>query len=160
MNFEPKLGHKIILGASGLTVALFLFGFIYVYYNDSRTILPAKQAATQITAQSLPKPVKPGANAKEGVSINTISSPVALGAQASVSVQTDAGSNCTVLVSYGSTKANSPSLGPQTANVYGGATWNWIIPKNAPIGSVPIKITCTYNKQTAVVDEPLLITQN
>ncbi len=46
--------------------------------------------------------------------------------------------NCIVLIAFGSVKSRSID---QTANVYGSAVWSWRVPKDAPVGVWPLKIT-------------------
>ena len=157
---QPKLGHKIAFSSLALTVLVFLAGFLYVYYSDKQSTATAKQAATVIQSNPITPPKAAAANAKVGVSIETISSPIARGASAIAAVQTVEGASCSIEISYGSVKDTSPSLKPIIADAYGVAQWSWIIPKNAAIGSWPVKITCVRNSNSGVVDGSILITSS
>lgn len=151
---QPKLIHKIALGALSLLVLIFIAGFIYVYYTD-QTSPPKNTKSTTSIYRPITPPPPSNPTSPEGVSLDSLSSPVQAGGLAFVSVQTDNTSICTLTIAYSPAKPSN--LKPVTTDPYGVAQWNFTIPANTPAGNYPIKITCTFNKKVGVYDASIQV---
>ena len=101
----------------------------------------------------------PGSNSPEGVAIESLTSPVNAGSNASASVITNAGSMCAIEVNYDGVQSSDSGLTSKLANSYGNVVWSWTVGNSVPIGNWPVKITCTYNGRSAVVDGSIQITK-
>jgi len=155
---EPKIGHKIALGTLCLIILIFIVGMVYVYYSDQSSSQISSKTSS-ISYRPLPTPPPTNPNSQEGVSIDSISTPIQAGSNALISAQTNSGSVCTIMITQSQTNGvNIFSLKPTKANIYGLAEWNWLVNKTTPIGIYPVKITCTFNKKVAVVDDTIQIT--
>lgn len=149
MSNMPKTGHKIILSTLILLVLIVILGFVYVYYSDQAP----SQTVTHKTAQAyapLPPPTQPGANAPEGVVVESLDTPVTPGSNTSMIINTNAGSICTIVVTYNGITSKDSGLVPKKADSYGNVTWSWSIPSSTPVGNWPIKVTCTFHGRTGV----------
>jgi hypothetical protein len=136
-------------------------GVAYVYISGrSETKNQASEApATTQDSSPLPKPVPPGPNAPEGVAVAALTSPVKIGSNASLTVLTNAGSKCSLTVTYNGTLSTDSGLVPKTADAYGNVSWTWTITSSVPAGSWPIKVTCVYNGRSAVVQADQVVTK-
>jgi hypothetical protein len=158
VHISKKLQNILISGVL-LLAAFLVAGTLYVYFTD-RTIKAApEQLAVAPSYASLPPPTPPGLNAQEGVAVETLTSPVARGTEASINAETNAGSTCSIEVSYNGVRNTSTDLAPKVANSYGNVNWNWTIGGTAPVGNWPIKVMCTYNGRTGLVDDTIQITE-
>ncbi len=144
-----------------MVMVFLIVGVAYVYYVDNQTPLPkATQTAKNPVEQEVIKPVQPSANAPEGVAVETLLSPVKAGENTSISVRSNAGSSCTIVVSYDGGRVSKDSgLLPKPADVYGFTTWTWTVEPNVPAGTYPIKVTCVYNGRTGLVIGNLEVTK-
>lgn len=158
----PKTLKRIVITVIILIVLSIVGGVAYVYFTGNSTGKQETPQTVANTAESspLPKPVAPGANAPEGVSINALTTPVGLGSNASITIATNAGSNCTIVVTYGGVKSTDSGLAPKKADAYGTVTWTWTIPANTPLGAAPVKVDCVYNGRTGVVIGTQVITKS
>jgi hypothetical protein len=126
--------------------------------NNTKSQQSATAAKTDVN-YSLPKPPKPAPNAPESAAVEALMSPVSAGANTSVTVKTIAGSSCAILVTYNNVPAKDSGLTTKLADDYGNVTWAWTVDKTAPLGTWPVKVTCTYNKKSAVVIGNLQVTK-
>jgi hypothetical protein len=147
-----------------VVVLLVLFGGAavgYLYFMGNSTDTKADQAPIAPPPETgLPKPTKPAPNAPEQASIEVLTSPVPVGSNASASVKTNAGSTCSISVTYNNVPSKDSGLVPRNSDDYGNVTWSWTVDKTAPVGTWPVKITCVYNisKKSAVVVGNLQVT--
>jgi hypothetical protein len=151
----------MLVSALILLVLMMCGGTIYIYIMDKGTgskieTLPAANIATD--DQPI-KPMQPSVNAPEGAAIQMLSSPVAPGSDASVSVQTNPGSTCTIVVAYSKSNSTAAGLIAATADAFGSVNWDWTVDANAPLGTWPVKITCTYHSHVGFVQGDLQITK-
>lgn len=135
-------------------------GVVYVFYVDRQQPAPPKKSAAKTDSEpSVFKPVAPAANAQEGVSIQSLLSPVAAGSNTSMSIRSNAGSTCSILVTYnGGAISHDSGLAPQKTDVYGFVTWTWTVEKTVAPGTYPVKVTCVYNGRSGVVIGNLQVT--
>lgn len=146
---KPKTSHKIAFSALSLLVAIFIAGFLYVYFTDqSSTAIPLNKTAEKYTP--LPHPKQPASNAPEGVAVEALDTPVAPGSNTSMIINTNSGSVCSIIVSYNDVISKDSGLVPKKADGYGNITWSWTVPATAPIGNWPIKVSCVFNGHTGV----------
>ncbi len=155
----PKTLRKVVIS---ILVMLFMFvaiGVGYVYFSGANSPEPVTSISIPKESSPLPKPVAPSPNAPVGVAVSSLTTPAKIGENSSLSVQTNAGSKCTVTVTYGGVASKDSGLGPVTANPYGTATWTWTVTGNTPLGIAPVKVTCVYNGRSAVVQDNQVITK-
>ena len=132
----------------------------YLYW-----LLDRQGGKTTTTSTSTPtvsdqsvKPVQPAANEAEGVAVAMLTSPVQRGQDASITINTNAGSLCNILVTYNKVVSKVDGLGPAMADDFGSVGWTWTVAENTPIGTWPIKVTCVYHGRSGVVDTNLQVT--
>lgn len=136
-------------------------GVAYVYVSGdaqnkkSSTSLPIAPAPNL----ALPKPRKPGPNVPASVSIDALTSPVAAGNNSSITINTVPTSACEISVTYDNVPSKDSGLAPKVADDYGKITWSWKVDSQAPAGTWPVKVTCIYNKRSAVVIGNLQVTR-
>lgn len=154
--------RNILITALTMVVLCGIAGVGYVLLSGKS---PAKSASSDqmptapAPDSGLPKPIKPAANAPEQAAIEELESPVAIGSNTSMTVKTNPDSTCTISVSYNGVEAKDSGLTPKPSDVYGNVTWAWTINKTTPAGTWPVKVTCVYNKRSAVVIGDLQITK-
>lgn len=145
-----------------MAVIFVIVGLVYVFVvgRDSGKPQAAKPPAAQTTEPSILKPVKPAANAPEGVAVESLLSPVKAGENTSINIRTNAGSACTIAVTYNNLPAKDSGLAPKIANDYGFTDWTWTVDPAAPAGTWPVKVTCVYNGKSGVVIGNLEVTKS
>ena len=156
----PKTVKNILISAGTMLVLFVIAGLVYVYITG-RSGEPTKAVkSTAKTSQpDVIKPVAPAANAPEGVAIESFTTPVKSGENTSMSIRTNAGSVCTILVTYANGVVSKDSgLAPKTADVYGFVTWTWTVDSSVPVGVWPVKATCNYHDRSGVVIGNLEVT--
>ena len=153
-----KTTKRIAISALVLLLLLLGAGVAYTWYTgQSGPTQAVKPHTTAESAATTIKPTAPSADTQESAAVEFISSPVAPGGNASINVKTVATSACTISVTYNNVPANSPDLGPQTADDFGNVIWNWTVPASAPTGTWPVKVTCTRGSKSAVVQDNLVV---
>lgn len=147
-----------------LFVLLVLFGaggFAYTYYIDKQNSTNAtdSSAASQPVGETI-KPSKPSPKAPESASIEVLDTPIARGQTDMVSVKTQATSTCTIAATYlGGAAVSDPGLVKKTADDFGTVSWNWNIAPAAPIGQGMVKVYCTFNNKSAMVEGNFQVTK-
>jgi hypothetical protein len=136
-------------------------GIAYVLISgDAETQANAEQTpVAKAPDTSLPKPHTPSPNAPESAGIQSLFTPVKIGTNTSMSVGTLPGSTCTISFIYNNIASKDSGLTPKTSDNYGNVTWAWTINSDVPVGTWPVKVTCAYNKKTAVVIGNLQVTK-
>jgi hypothetical protein len=157
----PKTARKIILAVAILVCIFVVTGAVYVYLADQPTTKhsPAMAAASDQGSSVLASPVTPGPDAPEGVAIQSVTSPVVAGSNSSMDVETNAGSICTILVTYNGIQSTDSGLVSKTADEYGSASWAWTVGSSVPIGNWPIRVTCTYHGRSGVALGSIQVTK-
>jgi hypothetical protein len=142
--------------AISIAVMAVLFGgagVAYLYFtgknNTNAQAEPIPDPKPQ--ASGLPTPHKPSANAPESAGVEALTSPVKPGENSSITVQTLPTSNCTITVTYNNIPSKDSGLIPKAADDYGNVSWSWKVEPATAEGIWPVKVTCAYNKKSAVV---------
>lgn len=157
----PRIVRRTIVSVIVLIVLAVAAGIVYVLVTDSN-VKPAparsKPAATR-QESALPKPVAPAPNAQEGVSIESLTSPVSAGSNVSLIATTDAGSKCTITVTYNGVQSTDSGLIAKTADAYGGVSWSWTVGTSVPVGNWPVSVNCVYHGRSGVMAGSLQVTK-
>lgn len=143
----------LLLGAVGA-------GAYYAYIQSQQAPAVVEEPLPTPKAPDIPTtPAPPANNAKVGVSITSISSPVKPGSNALIAIKTLQSSACSVAITYNIDKkvVSDSGLIPKTADEFGVVSWTWTMPGDAQPGNWPVKITCGYKQQSAVVEATLLV---
>ncbi len=156
----PKRVKNISISITVMVLIFVIAGVAYVYFSGGQTA--QDKAAQHIKTPSTPdilKPVKPSANAPEGVAIESFLTPVKAGDNTSISTRSNAGSTCTIDVTYNNdVKSHDSGLVSRKTDIYGFVTWTWTVEKTVPAGTYPVKVTCVYNGRSGVVIGNLEVT--
>lgn len=133
-------------------------GVAYTWYmGQDESDLSAIAAPVEAEPAPVITHLKPAANAKVGAAVQMLTSPVAPGSNASITVKTNPDAVCTITVIYDKTASKDSGLSTKTADEFGVLSWAWTVEASAPLGKWPVKVTCTYNKQSAVVQGDLVV---
>lgn len=156
----PRVVRNIAITVVVLIVLFVVAGVAYVMIVDRQTTAPpAKKTAAKPADTGTIKPVPPSPNAPEGVAMETLLSPVAAGDNTSAYIRTNAGSACSIVVTYNNVPAHDSGLVNKTADAYGFADWTWTVPATVPAGTWPVKVTCSYHGRSGVVIGNLQVTK-
>jgi len=150
-----------LFSAATLFVLSIIIGFAYTFFSDKGTSPTSaiNTPATPAVNYNI-KPRTSDPNAPVGVAVESFSSLVYPGGQAYLAVKTNPGAVCVVAIMYyKTTPATDAGLGPQTADDFGTANWDWKVSPAAPTGFWPVNITCSHNKKSGVVQAQLDISQ-
>jgi hypothetical protein len=112
--------------------------------------------STELQAKQI-VPKLPNRNAQESAAVETLTSPVAPGDNAMINVKTNPTSTCKIVVAYNNVAEADSGLMPKKADNFGTVGWAWTVPKNAPLGSWPVTVTCQYYEKSAVVTQDLRV---
>jgi hypothetical protein len=137
-------------------------GIAYVKFaggEDGAKKEPAPAQNTNTDNFALPKPKTPNPKAPEGAAIESFLTPAKAGTNTSITIKTNAGSTCTISVTYNDVPSKDSGLTPKTASSYGIASWTWTVDSAVPVGTWPVKVTCSLNKKSAVVIGNLQVTK-
>lgn len=147
---------------TAITVILLLLfivvgGAAYTYFlgPDASQAPAPKPLVTKSSA--LPPPSKPSPNIPASASVQSLTSPITPGANASITVRTVATASCTIEVVYGGKKSTDSGLVKRVADDYGMVTWAWTVDADAPLGTAPVNVYCTYNGKSAYVRGDLVV---
>jgi hypothetical protein len=160
-----KLFRSKTIRNTGITVLLLALIIVcvetmYVMIADKHITKPQSYISGSNSNQAIAlKIVKPANNAPEGVSIESLITPVVAGQNSSISIHTNEGSMCTIAVTYAGVASTDSGLSIKSSDQFGNVTWSWTVPPTTPIGSWPIKITCTYHSRSGVVVGSIQITK-
>lgn len=128
-------------------------GLLYTWYMGKHSPASVSVKAPKPTAQKTTpiSPHQPKPDAVIGASVQYITSPVTPGMNASITVKTNAGAKCTIVVEYDKVASKDSGLVPKIAEEFGMVTWAWTVEASAPLGKWPVKVTCANVKNSAVV---------
>lgn len=150
-NTAISIGVLLVLIVGG--------GIAYTWYMGQSS--PENTAAVAAPVEVKPTPVikhvKPAANAKVGASVQMLTSPVTPGSNASITIKTNPESTCTITVVYDKVASKDSGLTSKVADEYGMVSWAWTVETSVPLGKWPVKVTCTHNKNSAVVQGDLQV---
>jgi hypothetical protein len=146
--------RNIVLSILVLVVICGVSGVVYVLITGRSPASNAKAAPLPPSPEpgaAIPKPRKPAANAAESAGIESLDTPVKIGQNTSMIVQTLPDSVCTISFIYNNIASKDSGLVQKSADDYGAVSWSWTISGDVPVGKWPAKVTCSYNKKSAVV---------
>lgn len=128
----------------------------YVGQNETASIA-AIPVPVDPTPAPVIKPTKPAPDAKQSAAVQMLTSPVAPGSNASITVKTNAESDCTISVKYNDIASTDSGLKPKKADDFGIVSWTWTVEPSVPVGKWPVEVNCAYNDQSAMVRGDLLV---
>ena len=142
-----------------LLILVLSAGVIYTWYMGQTDAVNMAAVAEPVEYEpvTVVKPAKPAANAKVGASIQALTSPVKPGDNTSLTVKSTPGASCAISVVYDKMPSTDSGLKPQIADDFGIANWAWTVEPSVPLGTWPLKVTCTYLEQSAVVQADLSV---
>jgi hypothetical protein len=150
-NTLISMGSLIILSVGA--------GVAYTWYNGQNP--PVDTSAQSVAMETPTAPVmrhtQPAPNAPESAAVEAITSPVQPGSNASITVKTNPTSACTIAVTYNNVPSKDSGLSPKVADEYGIVSWTWTVESSVPVGKWPAKVTCVYNKKSAMVQADLQV---
>ena len=156
----PKTARNISISILVMVLIFIIAAVAYVYLTGGQTTQnkKAEQTVKPATPEIL-KPVQPSANAPEGVAIESFLTPVKAGENTTLSIRSNAGSTCSIEVTYkNDIKSHDSGLTSRKTDIYGFVTWTWTVEKTVPPGTYPAKVTCVYNGRSGVVIGNLEVT--
>jgi hypothetical protein len=149
-----NIGLSIVI----LVVVLLIAGTVYVWYEGLHPAQDTAVVAQPQKQQFQIKHVKPAKNAKIGVAEESLTSPIKPGSNANIEVRTYPGATCKIKVEYNKVASKDSGLKTKIADKeFGMVDWSWTVEPTVPIGKWPITITCTANKQSAVLVSQLVV---
>jgi hypothetical protein len=134
-------------------------GYVLLTGGGDNQANAAKAPEAKAPDTSLPPPHKPAPNAPESAGIQSLFTPVKIGTNTSMSVKTLPGSTCTISFIYNNIASKDSGLAQKIADDYGNISWAWTISGDVPVGTWPAKVTCVYNKKSAVVIGNIQVTK-
>lgn len=136
-------------------------GAAYTWYMGQQPLpqaIAVSSPADEVTEPvSAAKHMNPDPKAKVSAAIEMLTSPITPGMNATVNIKTNANADCAVLVTYNKVASKDSGLTPKTADEFGIISWTWTVESTVPYGTWPVKVTCTVNKQSAVVQGDLMV---
>lgn len=134
-------------------------GVGYTWYVGQDTVEDPAAIAAPVALAPAPviKPTKPAADAKQSAAVQILTSPVAPGSNASITVKTNAESDCTITAEYNKVPSTDSGLGPKKADDFGIVSWTWTVEESVPVGTWPVDVICAFNDQTAMVRGNLVV---
>lgn len=153
--------RKTTLGLLVLVLLLVIAGLIYAWYTAQRNPVASTSSTTIRQPNAIKKPTIPSPKAVIGVATQYISTPIAPGEEATMSIHTNGDATCKIFVHYANNViSKDPVLSTQTADDFGLASWNWIIPKSTPLGKGLVEVRCNNQTNWAHVLQDLVIATN
>lgn len=151
-----KIVRNVLISVVVLVVLIGGAGVAYIWYVGQNSDTQAVESAVD-PVNPAPKitPKKPDPKAKVGASVQMLTSPIKPGSEASITIRTLPTAKCKIKVEYNKIAAKDPGLKDQTADEFGIATWDWTVGPNTPVGKWPVKVTCSHNKQSGMVQGDL-----
>jgi hypothetical protein len=128
-------------------------GAAYIWYMDQNSpVLTAIAKPIDPVVHHEVKRLQRDPNAPFGVSIQMLSSPITPGSNAGVTIKSVANVTCKVIVEINKIPLKDSGLADKQTDEYGVMSWSWTVPTDAPLGTWPVKITCTSPaKKSAMV---------
>ncbi len=149
--------RNTIIGVVVLLLLIVAGGVAYTWYMGKYH--PAKPITSKLKPGLAPTIRKPTINpdTRESVALQNFTSPVVPGSNVSITIKTLPLSNCVISVIYDDKPSKDSGLGPKKADDYGALTWTWTVEESVPLGKWPLKITCEWNKKTAILLRDLVV---
>jgi hypothetical protein len=157
----PKVVRRTLITALILLLLAGIGGVAFTYFGgDSNN----KQQTASKNVPAPPKPLEfkppaPDPKAAVGAAVESLESPVVVGSNTGINVKTTAGASCAISVKYKDNESKDSGLITKNADIYGLVSWTWTVPAGTPLGTWPVKVTCTYNKKSGVVIGNLQVTK-
>ncbi len=158
INSRLKRTIRNIAISAGIAVALLVAaGAAYTWYMGRHPVTSAAIVNEPVEAAPAIKPTQPAANSSVGVSVQSLVSPVAPGLNTSVSIRTTPSANCNISVVYKDVPSTDSGLKARQADEFGMASWTWTVGPSVPLGSWPVKITCSLGNKSGMVQADLVV---
>lgn len=151
-----KTIRNIVISFVVILVLAFGAGAGYTWYMGKQNVA-STVVAEPVEAVTVIKPTKPADNAPVGVSVQSLISPIAPGLNTSITIRTTPSATCDISVVYKDVQSTDSGLKAQQADDFGMATWTWTVGPSVPLGKWPVKVTCSYNKKSGVVQGDLVV---
>lgn len=152
-----KFIRNIAISALVLLVLFVGGGAAYTWYMGRTSVADTSAGDPVVEVAPVIKHVQPAANVSESASVQMLTSPVVPGSNASVTVRTNPGSQCTIIVEYNKVASKDSGLSLKTADEFGMVTWTWTVEASVPLGKWPVKVTCVNDKKSAFVQGDLVV---
>jgi hypothetical protein len=157
---KPKIIRTVRNIAISFVVILVIAvgtGAAYTWYMGTQKVASTVVAEPVVTTSPVIKPTKPAENASVGVSVQSLLTPITPGSNTSITIRTTPSATCIISVVYNDVPSTDSGLKAQQADDFGMATWTWTVGPSVPLGKWPVKVTCTYNKKSGVVQGDLVV---
>ncbi len=86
------------------------------------------------------------------MSVKSIDKNVKAGTKAGLTVATEDGAECTIVVTYATGPATDSGLAPSVAASNGYVQWGWTVPADTAPGTVPVKVSCTKGARSGQLE--------
>ena len=86
------------------------------------------------------------------MSIKSLDKTVKAGQKAGLTVVTEDGATCTIVVTYATGPATDSGLAPAIAASNGYVQWGWTVPADTAPGTVPVKVDCTKGTRSGQLE--------
>ena len=156
---KPKILRSIRNIAISFVVILVLAvgtGAGYTWYMGKQKVASTVVAEPVQTSPAI-IPTKPAENASVGVSVQSLLTPITPGSNTSITIRTTPSAACTISVVYNDVPSTDSGLKAEQADDFGMATWTWTVGVSVPLGKWPVKVACSYNKHSGVVQGDLVV---
>ena len=132
-----------------LVVVAGLAGIGYTWYMSQQPLPDTAQPKAPAPTKATKVPVRTvNPDAQVGVVLQYMTTPLKPPANAALNAKTNAGATCTISVKYNNVAAEDTGLVQKTADEFGLVQWTWSVPVGTPLGSWPVEITCTNEKNS------------
>lgn len=147
--------RNIAISSAVILLILVGAGVGYTFYMSKTETPVVSNTPEPVVKASTVKHAKIAANAPASASVQSLTTPVMPGDNALISVKSNPGSECSIVVEYNKVASKDSGLRAKTSDEFGIVTWSWTVDPSAPIGKWPVTVTCVYNKKSAVVEGKL-----
>ena len=136
-----RMALRTFVAISVLLALLIVTAIVYVWYMGryaNQITQPIVETPTKQTLQ----PYKPAFDAPVGIVQQSFSGTVSPGSVAKISIKTNPGAVCQILVRAPKEPLPDTALVPKTADAYGIADWSWTVPKDIAPAKWSVEVTC------------------
>jgi hypothetical protein len=150
MNPVVRKLRNVVVSVAVLVALIIVAGLAWTWFSGQNSA-PVKVAAVPKVPSKSHAPQKPSPTGVVGVAVQFISTPVRPGDNATMTIHTNIGANCTIMVAYNNVPAKDSGLVPKKADDMGLVTWGWTVPTTTPVGKWPATATCANTTKSGMV---------
>jgi hypothetical protein len=163
---KPKAGFKyntlkflrnFLLSIFILLVIAVNAGIFFTWYANKNKASNTVGVSQDLESNTMKKPAQQSKDIRVGVAMQTLDPTAKPGGLVYIAVHTNNNADCSIDIKYNDVSSKNINLIPKKADDYGSVSWSFNLEPTAPVGTWPVRVTCSNGKSSGVAGGNIII---